>query len=222
MNSRVDVSLRPTAAQRSQLHELQRAFSEVCNALAPTVQQTRCWNRVALHHMAYRGLRTQFPNIGSQLICNAIYSVSRACRIVFQAKGSPFNLANLGNRPLPLLRFSTQSPVYFDRHTLSVKNGEISMFTLDGRMKFQFAIDAATERRFREEKLREIVLKKSNEEFVLTFLFSDPDAPNLHGKGRTEEDNTQEPGAIPGHLQVSTDQATTPANIAPEPMRPYP
>jgi NTE family protein len=46
--------------------------------------------------------------------------VSRTCRIVYQDRNSPFNLQRLAGRPLPLLRFLPQSPVYFDRHTLTL------------------------------------------------------------------------------------------------------
>ena len=89
MNFAVRVLLNTTPEQQARLEALQAAFAEVCNALAPMVQQTRIWNRVALHHMAYKGLRERFPALGSQMVCNAIYSVSRACRLVFQNPESP-------------------------------------------------------------------------------------------------------------------------------------
>ncbi|MCU0922625.1 MAG: hypothetical protein MUF16_20270, partial [Burkholderiaceae bacterium] len=76
MNSALRIPLKTSPRQHEQLVQLQRAFAEVCNALAPLVQQTRCWNRVALHHMAYKRLREGFPGLGSQMVCNAIYSVS--------------------------------------------------------------------------------------------------------------------------------------------------
>ena len=131
MNSALRFPLNTSPAQHAQLVKLQQSFAEVCNALAPLVQQTRCWNRVALHHMAYKQLRESFPGMGSQMVCNAIYSVSRSCRLVFQSPDSPFNLERLGSRALPLLRFHEDAPVYFDRHTLSLKNHQLSMFTLD-------------------------------------------------------------------------------------------
>lgn len=127
MTSVIRIPLRPTADQAARLAALQQAFAAVCNQLAPLVQRTRCWNRVALHHMAYKQLRQQFPDLGSQLVCNAIYSVSRACRLIFQHPHSPFNLQRLGPAPLPNLQFLPQSPVYFDRHTLSIKSGQVSM-----------------------------------------------------------------------------------------------
>ncbi len=160
MNSTLRIPLQASPEQVQRLEALQIGFARVCNALAPLVQQTRVWNRVALHHLAYRQLREQFPEMGSQMVCNAVYSVSRTARLVFQHPQSPFNLALLGEKPLPLLRFADSCPVYFDRHTLSLKAGQLSMFTLDGRMRFQLALQAQDEERFHQQKLREIVLSR--------------------------------------------------------------
>jgi hypothetical protein len=174
MNLLLRIPLNTTPEQLARLQALQVAFARVCNALAPTVQQTRVWNRVALHHLTYRSLRAQFPEMGSQMVCNAIYSVSRTCRLVLQHPQSPFNLARLGGKPLPLLRFSDTCPVYFDRHTLSVKAGQLSMYTLDGRMRFALALKPEDEATFNEKKLREIVVSARAEGgFQLSFLFSD-------------------------------------------------
>ena len=179
MTTSIRLPLRCTLEQTQRLRALQQAFAEVCNALAPVVRESRCWNRVALHHMTYRGLRERFPQMGSQMICNAIYSVSRVCRLVYQSRGSPFNLARWGDKPLPLIRFAPTAPVYFDRHTLSLKGGRLSMFTLDGRMRFELDLSDRDERRFHEGKLLEISLASQQEQFVLTFVFGDvgPGAP---------------------------------------------
>ena len=53
--------------------------------------------------------------------------------------------------------------MYFDRHTLSLKAGQLSMFTLDGRMRFQLSLAAQSEERFHALKLREIVLVRRND-----------------------------------------------------------
>lgn len=172
MNLILRVPLDGTPEQVARLQNLQTAFAQVCNALAPIVQQTRCWNRVALHHMVYKRLREQFPQMGSQMVCNAIYSVSRTSRLVYQHPQSPFNVARLGVQPLPLLKFNDNCPVYFDRHTLSVKAGELSMYTLDGRMRFQLALKPQDEANFHEKKLREIVLSRNGDgAFELAFWF---------------------------------------------------
>jgi hypothetical protein len=174
MNYILRVPLNTSDEQSSRLLALQVAFAQVCNALAPVVQQTRVWNRVALHHLMYHGLRERFPEVGSQMVCNAIYSVSRTSRLVFQHPNSPLNLTRLDGKPLPLLRFADNCPVYFDRHTLSVKAGQLSMYTLDGRMRFALALKPEDEANFNEKKLREIVLsRRADSLFELSFLFSD-------------------------------------------------
>ena len=173
---RIPLHVEPEQVQR--LQALQTGFARVCNALAPLVQQTKVWNRVALHHLAYRQLREQFPEMGSQMVCNAIYSVSRTCRLVFQHPASPFHLTRLGDKPLPQLRFAPSCPVYFDRHTLSLKGGQLSMFTLDGRMRFQLALRPEDEAAFHASKLREIVLAcRPDGVYVLSFFLANPDEP---------------------------------------------
>jgi len=174
MNFALRIPLNTTAEQLARLLALQVAFAQVCNALAPVVQQTKVWNRVALHHLMYRSLRERFPDMGSQMVCNAIYSVSRTCRMLFQHPQSLLNLARLGDKPLPLVRFADNCPVYFDRHTLSVKAGQLSMYTLDGRVRFALALKPEDEVSFKEKKLREIVMsRRADGLFELSFLFSD-------------------------------------------------
>ena len=160
MNSIIRVPLNTNPEQFARLQALQSAFAEVCNALAPEVKKSRVWNRVALHHLHYRTLREKFPALGSQMICNAIYAVSRASRLVFQTPGSPFNLTKLGNKALPLLQFADSCPVYFDRHTLSIKGTKLSLFTLDGRMHFELTLPEEQLLLFKVAKLREISLTR--------------------------------------------------------------
>ena len=97
------------------------------NALATVVQQSRCWNRVTLHHLPYKQLREQFFATGSQMACNAIYYVFRTSRLVYQHPESPFNPTRVCDKPLSLLRFTNTCTVYFDCHTLSVKKRHLSI-----------------------------------------------------------------------------------------------
>ena len=149
---------------------LQSLFARACNNLAPLVSQSRCWNRVALHHLAYKGLRERYPQLGSQMVCNVIYSVCRAARLVYQHPQSPWNVVKTGQATLPVIAFSEDTPVFFDRHTLSIKKGQVSLFTLDGRMRFELGLAEADEMRFRQEKLREISLEKRGSSYFLRFI----------------------------------------------------
>ena len=170
MNNLLRIPLNTTAAQHERLWCLQKVFAQVCNQLAPEVSRTRVWNRVALHHLHYRSLRAQYPALGSQMVCNAIYAVSRTARLVFQSPASPFNVQKMGDRPLPALRFADTWPVYFDRHTLSLKVGKLSLFTLDGRMQFELSLAPEQLALFETGKLREVVLSRGADGvFVLSF-----------------------------------------------------
>jgi hypothetical protein len=203
MNSVVRVSLNTTPEQFARLQALQSVFAQVCNALAPEVQRTRVWNRVVLHHMHYRALREKFPALGSQMVCNAIYAVSRTSRMVFQTPASPFSLAKLGDKPLPLLQFANSCPVYFDRHTLSIKGVKLSMFTLDGRMHFALTLPESQLLLFKEAKLREISLTRRLDDFFeLAFWFESQQA--LSKQEYQAELDVQLPGNVPAHLMVQS------------------
>ena len=200
MNSSLRVTLNASAEQTQALVALQAAFAQVCNALAPLVQENRCWNRVTLHHLAYKSMREQFPQVGSQMVCNAIYSVCRTARNLFQHPASPFYLGRLQGKPLPKLRFADTCPVYFDRHTLSVKDGSLSLYTLDGRMRFLLSLSQDDETNFREKKLREIVLaRRPDGAFELSFWFGDPEA-NEDGTAASSAPRLQ--GEVPEYVKV--------------------
>ena len=203
MNTLLRIPLHASPEQHARLQALQVAFAQVCNALAPLVQKSRVWNRVALHHLAYRPLREQFPALGSQMVCNAIYSVSRTCRRVYQHPASPFNVARLGDRPLPSVRFSDTSPVYFDRHTLSLKAGQLSMFTLDGRMRFQLSLRPEDEAAFHSCKLREVVLSRRKDGvYQLLFWLVALDGEGDPKQGGAPEARRPEHDEIPEYVMV--------------------
>lgn len=171
MNTPIIIPLNASPEQFAQLSALQAAFAKVCNAIAPVAQANRCWNRVALHHLVYHEMRQRFPEIGSQMVCNAIYSVCRSYRLILNHPHSPWNLARRGDQPLPLLQFQASAPVYFDRHTLTVKPGRLSMYTLDGRIRFRLDLSEEQLALFMHSRLREIVLFQHAGQFRLQFAF---------------------------------------------------
>lgn len=203
MKSSLRVPLHTSREQAQRLVALQQAFAEVCNALTPVVQERRLWNRVALHHLTYRSLREQFPAIGSQMICNAIYAVCRAARIVYQHPESPFNMARFKDAPLPRLQFDADCPVVFDRHTLSLKGHQLSMYTLDGRTRFPVALQAADEVRFQTERLRELLLNRlQGGGFELVFSFGAEDEEEDPQLSRATAPDERSHGALPKYVHV--------------------
>jgi hypothetical protein len=176
---RFSIPLQAGPEQVARLAALQALFVQACNSLTPLVRETHCWNRIGLHHMTYRQLRERFPQLGSQMACNAIYSVSRACRMVYQSPASPWLVTRRPDKPLPLVAFDKGSPVFFDRHTLSLRDDAISMFTLDGRIRFEINLSAEQRAHFLNDRLREVVLQQSAGAFHLAFVFTPADAEEL-------------------------------------------
>ncbi len=200
MNSSLCVALNASPEQAQRLTVLQTSFAQVCNSLAPLVQQHKCWNRVTLHHLAYKSLRERFPAMGSQMICNAIYSVSLTGRMVFQHPASPYHHARLEGKPLPLLRFSDNSPVYFDRHTLSLKGGVLSLYTQQGRMRCELKLSRKDEVGFHEKKLREVVLsRRADGVFELMFNFVEVPERDAVAKAASV---VRRKGEIPAYVMV--------------------
>ena len=173
MNSNLCIPIQADPYQLARLADLQVLFASACNSITEIVRETRCWNRVALHHLVYRQLRTDFADLGSQMACNVVYSVSRAARAVYQHPDSPWRIKGGAGGELPLIRFRASAPVYFDRHTLSLRNGLLSLFTLDGRMRFSADLAVGTEELFKQGKLREIALVRSPQGFVLHFALGE-------------------------------------------------
>ncbi|QBC44045.1 hypothetical protein C1H71_11225 [Iodobacter fluviatilis] len=164
------IPLLTTDLQQQRLQALQAEFCNGCNLVAPIAQEHRCWHRVTLHHLAYRALREQLPNLGAQMACNAIYAVCRAYRTLYEHPLSKWK--NLpAESPLPKLFFLPSAPVYFDRHTLSIKDNILSMFTLEGRLRFQLQLPPEVIGSFSSQRLREIILINSHSHYLLNFIF---------------------------------------------------
>lgn len=173
MKSLVVLKLSMSEEQSLKLLELQKTFALACDEAAIFVTRSRSWHRVTLHHLAYKTLRQKFPTLGSQMVCNAIYAVSKACKEIFQEPGGQW--ANIGKSgsPLPILKFSETTPVFFDKHTLTLKKKELSLFTLGGRMKIQVQLSKEMEEKLRCEKLKELSLLQIKKTFHLRFVFGE-------------------------------------------------
>jgi len=214
MNVLIRVPLQTSDEQHARLCELRAVFARACNALAPEVQRSRVWNRVALHHLHYRALREQFPELGSQMVCNAIYAVSKMARLIYQHPSSPYQLARRPGQALPLLKFADSCPVYFDRHTLSLKPGQLSLYTMDGRMRFELALESGQLATFNSAKLREVVLnERADHRFELSFYLdalgpasAQADAPGAWAAAPADGEPSAETDApvapIPAYVSV--------------------
>lgn len=72
---------------------------------------------------------------------------------------------------VPQIRFVESAPVYFDRHTLTLKPGLLSLFSMEGRLRFQLQLDQPFTERFARLRLREVMLLCREGQFGLQFSF---------------------------------------------------
>jgi IS605 OrfB family transposase len=136
-----------TPQQAESFSVLATLFAEACEAMIPFVQEHRCWNRVALHHLVYYPMRERFPTLGSQMVCQAIHRVADAYKTLRANKGIP------KDQPVPALHFSPTS-VNFDHRTYSIKGKAFSLFTPAGRATVGIACGALQKELLVTGKLR--------------------------------------------------------------------
>ena len=120
------------ADQSAALLALRAAYAEACNRLVPVVRAHRLWNRVGLHQKTYRSLRKHTP-LGSQMCCNAIFSVCKA----YKAQKELGRIQK--DQPVPLVRFD-RAAVHFDQRTYTIKDNGVSLYTLDGRIALSLVL----------------------------------------------------------------------------------
>jgi IS605 OrfB family transposase len=120
------IKLEVTPDQFANLAQLQAAYANACNSIVPIAIEHRCWNRVALHNLTYRMVRESTP-LGSQMVCNAIFSVCKAFRSMKEHNKTK------NGASVPAVRFKRTS-VHFDKRTYSLKGDSVSLYTLNGRI----------------------------------------------------------------------------------------
>jgi putative transposase len=162
---RLDVA----AAHAQQLHALRAAYTDACNCLVPIVREHRVWNRVALHQRAYSMLREMTP-LGSQMCCNAIFSVCKAYKAQ-RALGKTKK-----DEPVPEIRFDRAS-VHFDRRTYSLKDDRLSLYTLDGRVRIALRLGEHQQRILAsgQPKEAELIVREGVWYFNLVVESDDPE-----------------------------------------------
>lgn len=163
-----EIELLLNSEQSDKIAKLHTQFIDLCNAIVPYVYQHQCWNRVALHHLVYHGMRRKYPNMGSQLICNAINLVCKFANHVYQKKKDIYK-----NDGIPFIIISQKNPVILDAHTLSIKNNIISITTLEGRMKVSVSLKDDHLEAIKENALSESYLQVTHNQCKLIFVFDE-------------------------------------------------
>lgn len=164
------IRLSASPQQDAALRALQHAYADACNRLVPIVREKRVWNRVALHNLAYSMLRSATP-LGSQMCCNAIFSVCKA----YKAQKALGRIRK--DRPVPEIRFDRAS-VHFDKRTYTIKDETVSLYTLDGRIVVPMRMGEHQRRLLSSGKPKEaeLVLRKGVWYFNLVVETQDADS----------------------------------------------
>jgi IS605 OrfB family transposase len=121
------ILLATTPEQGEALGALRAAYAKTCDRLVVTVIEHRCWNRVALHNLAYSRLRAEAA-LGSQMACNAIFTVCKA----YKAQSALGRIRK--DAPVPAIRFDGAS-IHYDKRTYTLKGDSVSLYSLAGRTR---------------------------------------------------------------------------------------
>jgi len=177
MNKRtISLKLLATTEQSAALLALANTFASACNAIVPFAQEHRCWNRVALHHLAYYPVRELLPTLGSQMVCQAVHRVADAYKTLKANKG----IAK--DKPVPTTRFDASS-VNFDKRTYSIKGDTVSLFTLAGRERIPFAAGKHQLNLFSSGTAKEAKLILRKGIWYFNLVLDIPDVPPVSGGG---------------------------------------
>ncbi len=170
MQRTISIKLEVTKEQSTLLFALQAAFVLACNQIAPFAIEHRCWNRVALHNLSYSAIRAS-SLLGSQMVCNAIFSVCKAYKAKRIAK----------NENIPTICFHKNRSVHFDQRTYSLKGNILSLYTLEGRIRVPMKLGTFQQGYFSRgiPKEGELVFKRGTWYFNLVLDL--PDSSHCEG-----------------------------------------
>jgi IS605 OrfB family transposase len=174
MKRTISVKLLHTAEQAQAFGDLAETFSDSCNHIVPLVQENRCFNRVALHHLAYYSVRETFPDLGSQMVCKAVHRVTDAYKTLQSNKRIK------KGEPIPLIQFSPKS-VHFDKRTYSIKDDSLSLFTMGGRVKVPFIMGDHQRNLFNQGSATEAELICKKGQWFFNLVLDIPDVDSATG-----------------------------------------
>ena len=129
MKRTVCIKISPTKEQEKALFELRDEFCSGCTQIAKMALEKRCFSKANLHDLCYYQIREKGA-LGSQMTCNAIKTVAGAYRSLRSQRKQ---------KDLPLIAFKKKS-IHFDKRTYNLKKGQISLYTLEGRVLIPLAL----------------------------------------------------------------------------------
>lgn len=154
MDRTIVAQLTPTPQQVKSLKTTLVQHTACFNAVASEGFTRGCRNRVELHKRTYYPLRTQYPDLPSQLVCAARVKATEAVKSaltwkVKQEQVYPKRVAKALQRgkPVPVFKsvrppHSTLAPIRYDARSYWVKWDTLicSLATVDGRVEMGFTV----------------------------------------------------------------------------------
>src|SRR5271168_2431082 len=165
MKRTISIRLEMSDEQSQKLLALREAFLDACNQIVPSVVEHRCWNRVALHRLVYKKIRSS-SLLGSQMVCNALFSVCKAYK----------NRTISKEESVPTTCFHKNRSVHFDKRTYSIKKGNtLSLYTLGKRITVTMRMGIFQQQYFSQgiPKEAELVFRKGKWYFNLVLDLAD-------------------------------------------------
>lgn len=151
------------------LEKTQEMFSEGCNFLVQDAKENRCWNSVALHHLSYYRVRGQLPQLGSQMVCNAIRKVCGAYKALKIRR----------KEEVPSLSFRRDGSIHYCARTFTLKGEILSLFTVCGRIKCDYVLGDKQRSYLDVGKVKEGELIRKGKRWFFNLVLDIPDVPLL-------------------------------------------
>jgi hypothetical protein len=165
-----------SAEQAAELSSLAEVYAKACDMVAAFAREHRCWNRVALHHLAYYPVREAIPTLGSQMACQAVHRAADAYKTL-KANGEIRK-----GVPVPSVTFRPTS-VNYDKRTYSIHGETLSLFTQAGRARIPFVCGEHQRGLMSAGVPKEARLVARNGVWYFNLVLDVPDAPPAQGSG---------------------------------------
>ncbi|MCB1076120.1 MAG: transposase [Simkania sp.] len=154
------------------LLQTQGYFAQGCNTIALFAQENRCWNHVALHNLCYSKVREQLPELGSQMVCNALRKVCSSYKVLKIRK----------TKPVPTIRFKETSSIHYCARTFTLKKEVLSLYTVNKRIKCSFTIGTRQQEYLKQGKVKEGELVRKGRRWFFNLVLELPE-PSLEREG---------------------------------------
>ena len=173
MNRTISLKLDIFEEQSKALFQTQFEFSKACNLIVPFAAENRCWNRVGLHHLAYYSVRKSVPDIGSQLVCNAIQKVCGSFKALKPKK----------SESVPNVSYKESISIHYCKRTYSIKDDRVSLFTVKGRIRCKIIGGEFQLNYLSEGRPKEAELIRKGKQWFLNIVLDLPDVPAKKREG---------------------------------------